>query len=78
MGNALDAVACWALRREEEMKRKKLSAMARTIEQEAIDIEEWLNLHQSKLPRRVRIQINEAIRSLDDATFYLDEKSARK
>jgi hypothetical protein len=60
------------------MKRKKLSAFARTLESEAIDLEDWLDLHQAKLPRIVRIQINEAIRSLDDAAYYLDEEAARK
>lgn len=60
------------------MKRKNLSLLARTIEQEAIDLEDWLDLHQAKLPKRVRIQINQAILSLDDAAYYLDEKAARK
>ncbi len=60
------------------MKRKNLQLLARTIEQESIDLEDWLDLNQSKLPRRARTLIDEAIRSLDDATFYLDEKAARK
>ena len=60
------------------MKRKKLSAMARTLESEAIYLENWLYLHQSELPQRVHMQTNEAIRSLDDAAYYLDEDAARK
>lgn len=60
------------------MKAKKLSRLARKIERLSIKTEDLSDLVQHRIPTRVLLQLREAVRSLDDATYYLDESAARK
>jgi len=60
------------------MKRKKLSKLARMVEDLAILTEELADCVQGRIPTRALVQMREAVQSLDDATFYLDERAARK
>lgn len=60
------------------MKTKKLAKLARKVERMSIKTEDLADLVQHRIPTRVLLQLREAVRSLDDATFYLDEAAARK
>ena len=64
--------------RGKEVKKKLLWKVARMVEQIAILTEELADAIQHKAPTGVLIGLREAVRSLDDATFYLDELRARK
>lgn len=60
------------------MKRRKLSRAARYLEELAIRIEGFADSVQGKIPTRAMVQMREAVRSIDDAAYCLDEKAARK
>lgn len=60
------------------MKRKKLSRMARVLEECATRLEQLCDDVQGDIPTRASVQMREAVRSLDDAAYCLDGEAARK
>ncbi len=60
------------------MKRKKLSLLARALENCAIRLENLCDDVQDTIPKRSLVQMREAVRSLDDAAYSIDEEAARK
>lgn len=60
------------------MKRKRLSRLARVLEECAIRLESLCDDVQGDIPTRPLVQMREAVRSLDDAAYYIDEEAARK
>lgn len=64
--------------RGKEVKKKRLWKLARMVEQIAVMTEQLADAVQHQLPTNILLELREAVRSLDDATFYLDEMHARK
>ena len=69
---------CGVFERGKEVKKKRLWKLARMVEQIAITTEELADAVQHQVSTHVLLELREAVRSLDDATFYLDEMRARK